>query len=324
MTRVDKLLALPDIEGAMDRVAAKLDAALERGNAALARPAARVVHGGGKRLRPILVLASAAAGGGKIDDGVLAAAAAVELVHVGSLVHDDIIDHAPLRRGVPTINATEGVDHAVLVGDFLLSSAGGLAASVNREVAADLAEAITELCIGQSLETSMVQDPDRRVDDYLRSIDGKTAALMRQCCRIGGHAAALDESVVQMLADFGTAFGMAFQIIDDVLDIASTSEKLGKPVGNDVMEGVYTLPVLLLLEREPDLKTRLGPTATDDDRAAVLDAVRGSDVVDEALSTARRYSEAAVAALRAMPENNTVRGLAQLPLVYLDDTLANL
>lgn len=314
------LLALPDLPAGLARVEAGLDRALESGHEAITDPARRVVLSGGKRLRPALTLASAAAVGGTGTDGVVHGATAVELVQAGSLVHDDIMDAATERRGVATVNAAEGPSAALLVGDFLLARAGQLAAQVSREVAASLSQAIADLCVGQSLEVGTLFDPDRTVDSYEQSIEGKTAALFRTACEIGALAVEGPSEAVAALSAYGTAFGMAFQIIDDVLDLVSTAEALGKPVGNDVREGVYSLPVLLALAG-PDgesLRTRLGRLPSDDDVAFALAFVRSSPVIKLALDEARRYNDAARDSLAPLPDTPTRDGLARLPDAYLE------
>lgn len=318
------LLGLPELGAGLVAVETALGDAVLVDRAEIEQPARRVVLAGGKRLRPALALGSAAAASGRGDDAVtdprvVAGATAVELVQAGSLVHDDIMDDAGERRGVPTINAVEGPNQALLVGDFLLGRAGLLAAGVSQDVAGFLATAIVDLCIGQSAEVATLHDPARSVAAYDASIAGKTAALFRASCEIGAAAAGADDDVVAALATYGMAFGMAFQIIDDVLDVVSTTEALGKPAGNDIREGVYSLPVLLALDG-PDgaaLRARLGSTPTEADVAHALTLVRASSGVGGALAAARAHNDAAVAALARIPAGPVTDGLAALPDAYL-------
>ncbi len=326
MTPADlaSLLGLPELGAGLVAVETALGQAVVVERDEIEAPARRVVLAGGKRLRPALALASAAAATGRGDavltDGrVVDGATAVELVQAGSLVHDDIMDGAGERRGVPTINAVEGPNQALLVGDFLLARAGQLAAGVSREVAGFLATAIADLCIGQSAEVATLFDPGRSVGAYSASIAGKTAALFRASCEIGAASAGADPAVVDGLATYGMAFGMAFQIIDDVLDVVSTTEALGKPAGNDIREGVYSLPVLIALDG-PDgaaLRARLGSSASDADVAHALGLVRSSAGVTGALAEARAHNDAAVAALGRLPAGPVTDGLAALPDAYL-------
>lgn len=321
VSQLAQTLGLTGLDADLVRVSELLRTEIALGNAELADPGRRVIDGGGKRLRPILVMAAATAVGGSVDDDVVRGATALELVHVGSLVHDDIIDHADTRRSVPTINSVEGPAHALLVGDFLLARAGYLASLISQDVATSLAIAISELCVGQSLETSSIGDPQRSIDSYLASINGKTASLIRAACRIGAQAARADASVVAALAEFGTNFGHAFQIVDDILDVVATSEALGKPAGHDTLEGVFNLPVLLHFAQEG------GPQPGFDHRDAdvvssLLDDVRSSGALDSAIELAVDYAARAADAVSSLPSNATLDGLAGLPRWYVDDQLA--
>lgn len=318
------LLRVPRLADALDEVEVGLAAAVRLGHPEIDQPATRVVLGGGKRMRPALTLAAAVAVSG--DPGVMRSrhvldgAVAVELVQAGSLVHDDLMDEAGERRGVPTVNAVEGSSEALLIGDLLLARAGQLAAGVSREVAALLAAAITDLCIGQFGEVGSLYDPDRSIGAYEASIAGKTAALFRSACEIGAASAGGSDEAVEAVGAYGTEFGMAFQIIDDVLDVVSTTEALGKPVGNDIREGVYSLPVLLALDG-PDgtaLRSRLGSVPTEDDVTHALDLVRSSPGVAAALDAAREHNDRAIEALAGVPVGPVVDGLARLPGAYLD------
>lgn len=322
---------LPNLVDRLAQVEQRLLDVLASTTPDLAGPSTRVTAAGGKRLRPILTIASAATVEGRFDERVIAGAASVELVQVGSLIHDDIFDRAATRRGVETINSAEGDGHAVLAGDFVLARAGEEAAKVSAEVAGTLARTITELCLGQHLETVDLHDPERTVESHFDSIRGKTASLLRASCRIGGLCADLSDSAVEGLADFGTAFGMQFQIVDDVLDIISTPELLGKPVGNDVRSGVYTLPVLLTLAgpKGPELRSLLTERDGDDvisddtiDRALALIECSGS--IADAMDVADDFTEQAVRALDAVPESPATNGLRRLPALYRDWALTTL
>lgn len=323
------LLGLPELDEALAAVEVMLDGTLAVERPEIEAPARRVVLGGGKRLRPTMSLACAAAASGDEaatnDPMVIAGATAVELVQAGSLVHDDIMDSADERRGVPTVNAIEGPDQALLVGDYLLARAGQLAAGVSAEAAGYLATAITDLCVGQSAEVSTLFDPGRSTDTYMASIAGKTAALFRASCEIGAASIGAGEDATRALAGYGTEFGLAFQIVDDVLDVVSTTEALGKPAGNDIREGVYSLPVLIALAG-PDghaLRPRLGRPPTEDDVEHALTLVRGSSGPAQALDAAREHNRRAVEALAPLPPGPVSDGLARLPDAYIDWVLAD-
>ena len=317
---LSELLALPSLVSDLDALEAAMVDVLREADTldALVEPGIRVVTGGGKRLRPTLTIAAAAVGGAPANDHVTAAGVAVELVQVGSLVHDDLMHHAKTRRGVETVNAREGLNWAILVGDYLLAVAGIQAASVSADVAHSLARTIADLAAGQGREVTRQGDPKRSVAEYEASILGKTAALMRCSAKVGAQAAGMGPAEVDALAAFGEGFGMAFQIIDDVLDVVATSEKLGKPAGNDIGEGVFTLPVIYALEgAEGDRLTELLANRTEEAAAAeATELVRGSDGVRQALDAARDWNGRASDLLAGF-DSPTAAGLAQLPDRYL-------
>jgi heptaprenyl diphosphate synthase len=250
---------------------------------------------------------------------VVAAAAAVELVQVGSLVHDDVLDRAATRRGRPTINAVEGIDHAVLAGDFILARAAELAASVNRETAALVAETLGDLCEGQALELRDSYDPDRTVESHLRSIHGKTAALFACACGVGALAADLPERNASALTRYGDAFGMAFQVLDDVLDLIGDADRLGKPTGIDIASGVYTLPVLAALTgpQGDELRPLLPGEEGDGEVARAVELVRESGGVAVALEAMDRYAEDARKAIAHLDQTAIGDGLSAFPRTYM-------
>jgi heptaprenyl diphosphate synthase/octaprenyl-diphosphate synthase len=320
------LLALDDLVSELEAVEARMVDVLtdDRYTDHLVQPGLRVVQGGGKRLRPVLTVAAAALGDSPTGQDVVSAAVAVELVQVGSLVHDDVMDHAESRRGVPTVNIKEGANWAILVGDHLLAVAGMEAARVSAEVAAALARTIADLADGQAREVVHEYDVYRTVDDYLQSIRGKTAALIRCACEVGARAGRVDEEGMSALVQYGENFGMAFQIIDDVLDVVATTEALGKPAGNDVPEGVFTLPVLLAAEGMETSVVAAGTTrellaeaGRPDAAEQVLTIVRSCGAVDAALEQARSYNREAAELLSVFGDHPTAVGLAALPERYL-------
>ncbi|MGI9646862.1 MAG: polyprenyl synthetase family protein [Ilumatobacteraceae bacterium] len=324
-----ELLDVPSIEVALEEVAVAMEQAL-RGSDELVVPAIRMLNGGGKRLRPLLTIASARAADpttsiDPLDSAVRSGAASVELVHVGSLVHDDIIDDAESRRGVVTVNAREGSSQAVLVGDFLLARAGVEAATVSKEVAMSLALTISDLCDGQSLEGLKENDLDRSVDDAIASIAGKTGALMRASCDIAAYAVGANH-LADPLARFGMNFGIAFQLVDDLLDLLSTDELMGKPVNNDVKCGVYSVPALKALElteHPSELRDLMKAAGESDDAAAGFrEVVLTSGAIDETVSMVHDYNLRAAEDLTSLPDSPTRDGLAQLPERYLNGILA--
>ncbi len=188
-------------------------------------------------------------------------AVAVELVHLASLYHDDVMDEATVRRNVESVNARFGNLVAIVAGDFLLARSAEIAAGLGTEIAGLLAATLGELCQGQVAEVHAAFQPGRSRDDYYRAIAGKTASLMATSCRIGALTGGLPRTQIDAFTDFGRSFGMIFQVRDDILDVIGTEAELGKPAGQDLAEGIYTLPVLLALadpEAGPELRTLLG------------------------------------------------------------------
>jgi heptaprenyl diphosphate synthase len=308
------LLEVPGLSDLLQSVDARLvDTA---GASDLTSASLRVVKVGGKRLRPALTIATASLGS-PFDSQVVAAAAAVELVQVGSLVHDDIFDEALTRRGVPTINAVEGQNEAIFAGTYLLARAAVEAAQAGPAVAADVAHTVAQLCMGQVSESEHIFAIDQEIGHYLATIEGKTAALFACSCRVGGVTAGLPEVDVQNLGEFGRNFGMAFQIIDDVLDLIGHPDLLGKPVGADIRSGVFTMPVLLELAdgQGGDLRVLLQRRASIDlDQASRM--VRGSSRIEETIEIARKYAKAATDALADV--SGSPAALARFPHLYID------
>ncbi|MEK7594564.1 MAG: polyprenyl synthetase family protein [Patescibacteria group bacterium] len=278
----------------------------------------RILNSHGKRLRPILVIAAAEGCGHQIDQPVIAAASAIELIHLASLVHDDIIDASDLRRGVPTVNGQEGVDTAILVGDYLLAMAGIQASKAGVDVARVVAEAFAAMCDGQGLELADNYNVDRSIDSYLDCIDKKTASLLVASVRIGGICAELPESKLSALGRYGEAFGMAFQLADDLNDLLSTTEQHGKPTGNDIKEGVYTMPLLLGLQggEADELRGLLRHPITKANSSSIADILKKSGYVDQTIDEIDTYNKQAVTALNALEDGNNLAGLAALPNTY--------
>lgn len=253
MSSLSPLQARPDAATDLARLERSLASATVTGDPFLTEMTSHLIPAGGKRLRPAFLIASAlcersdGAASDVVDEEMICGGVSVELVHLGSLYHDDVMDDAETRRGIEAVNHRWGNLKAILAGDFLLAKASELAATLGTEVAALLAATIGQLCEGQVRELQLIYDVERTEAQYMDAIRGKTAELYATACHIGGLVAETGEEQLRRLGAFGTNYGMAFQIVDDVLDLVSTSDKLGKPVGNDLREGVYTLPVIRVL-----------------------------------------------------------------------------
>jgi heptaprenyl diphosphate synthase len=293
------LLSLPCLEADLARVEKALLDSVRTGDPFLAEVASHLITAGGKRLRPALAVAVGELAGGPASDDVIMGAVAVELVHLGSLYHDDVMDEARTRRTVESVNARWGNLVAILAGDFLLARASEIAASLGTEIAGLLAATIGRLCEGQVRELAQTFDVTRSEESYLASIAGKTAALMSTACRVGAITAGIDRPGVDALTEYGERLGMVFQIVDDILDVVATDEELGKPAGNDLVEGVYTLPVIRALadEGSEPLRSLLGAPLEPDQVDAVRAMIRSNGAVGAAIGVARRFTGESAAAL---------------------------
>ena len=304
------------------RVESALLEAVRTPDAYLTEIASHLINAGGKRLRPVLAVAAAQVGGAnRVSDQVIQGGISCELVHLGSLYHDDVMDESSVRRGVETVNAKWGNLQAILAGDFLLARASEIAASLGTEVAGLLARTIGRLCEGQIEELRHTYDVDRSVASYLVSIDGKTASLFSTVARIGGIVAGHDRGLIGALTSYGTSYGIVFQIVDDLLDIISTDEALGKPAGHDMEEGVYTLPVLLTMQAGgvvgKKLESILGAPLTVDQRIESLQLVRQGNGIAQAIEVAREYVAMAEATCGLMPASSSTTALRQAPAALL-------
>jgi heptaprenyl diphosphate synthase len=320
------LLAHATLAGDLQRVEEALRGSVRADDEFLTEVASHLILAGGKRQRPAFTALAS-----EIDQPTARAASAAavsggvscELVHLGSLYHDDVMDDATMRRTVESVNARWGNLKAILAGDFLLAKASEIAASLGTEVAGLLAATIARLCEGQVIELQHTYNAARTEEQYLRSITGKTAALFSTACRIGGLVAELPRPQVDALTSFGLNYGIAFQIVDDILDVIATDEQLGKPSGHDLVEGVYTLPVIRTLVADPGpLPELLGRVLDDEEREKARDHVRHAGQIPSALGTATTYVDAAVADLAPFGETPAAATFAAVARHLVDRVAA--
>src|SRR6204780_88868 len=246
-----------------------LPASVLTGDSFLDEVTTHLIAAGGKRLRPLLALATATRGSRDATEDDLMGGVAVELVHLASLYHDDVIDEATIRRNVESVNSRFGNLVAIVAGDYLLARSAAIAAGLGVDIAQLLADTLGRLCQGQVTEVRSAFQVARSRDDYFASISGKTAALTATSCRIGALTGRLPTAEVDACTEFGHCFGMVFQIRDDILDITATDGQLQKPAGQDLAEGIYTLPALVALGNvlaRPRLSALLGLTTSQPDR----------------------------------------------------------
>lgn len=259
----------------------------------------------GKRLRPLLVLAAAYSGSPERDRAIRSGIV-VELLHLASLIHDDVMDEAPRRHGLTSANARMGNVRAVLAGDYLLSRALTTACELGAAEGTLAAATFTSLCDGQARESAALFDPGRTASAYYAAIEGKTAALFAASCRLGAMAGGLEEAATDALTEYGRQAGLAFQLVDDLLDLTSTSGAMGKPAGHDIAEGVYTLPVLYALAERPSLADLLRRARPDPATGAPADP----GAVTEAAGVVRETG--GLAATRRAAEEHTAQAIDAL------------
>lgn len=273
-----------------------------------------VLAGGGKLLRPALALLSGRFG--KYDlDLLVPLAASVELLHTASLVHDDVIDNAATRRGRPTANSAFHNSTTVMLGDYMFAHAADqIARTGNIRVIRLFSQTLMMMTKGEIGQDLTAYDSRQTVRDYLSRIGGKTASLFATACQGGAVVSEQSEEWIEALRDYGYNFGMAFQIVDDILDFTGDEAEMGKPVGSDLMQGTVTLPALILMDRQPrDNPVRKyfnGPRKTL--LAHAVAAIRDSDIPEESYEMARGFCAAAHRALAPLPDNEARRALLDL------------
>ncbi len=319
---VVELLGLPALEDQLQRLEPLLVESVVTGDGFLDEVTTHLLAAGGKRLRPVLALATATSGTKEAAREDLLGAVAVELVHLASLYHDDVMDEATVRRNVESVNARFGNLVAIVAGDFLLARSAEIAAGLGTEIAALLAATLGQLCRGQVAEVHAAFRVGRSRDEYSDAIAGKTASLMATSCRIGALTGGLPRRQVDAFTDFGRSFGMIFQVRDDILDVIGTEAELGKPAGQDLAEGIYTLPVLLALadpEAGPELSPLLGQPLGQPERDKARGIVAASGAIGGSVEVARRYAEQAAAAAGSGPSPELAEAFTNLAHSLVDD-----
>ncbi len=266
----------------------------------------QILDAGGKRLRPALVFLAASLGSPQGMDDVVRAAMAIEFIHNATLIHDDLIDGAPTRRGLRTIHESLGPNPAIIIGDYYFAKGANLMSQIgNPSIDALLSQTVMTICFGEMLQLTSQRRYDQSLDEYYAKIERKTAVLLAASTYCGAVLAGLNEAQVEAIRRFGRLLGMSFQIADDVLDYLATEEEVGKPVGNDLKQGTVTLP-LMLARHDPSVDGRLDAILgkamlQDSDYAEVVRIVRGSRGIEESYGYAKAFGDKARAELQAFP-----------------------
>ncbi|MDH3517382.1 MAG: polyprenyl synthetase family protein [Acidimicrobiia bacterium] len=322
---IGELVPMAAVWDRMQLVESRLIEVTESSNQFLSRIARHYLSAGGKRFRPLLAQLAAELGPTQ-DHRAVDAGVAVELIHVGSLYHDDVIDEADARRGAASANHNWDNTVAILAGDFTLARASELAAtSLGQDGVILLAQTYAQLCEGQVLELQLAGDTIHGPDDYYKVIEDKTASLIRTAARLGAMASDADAMTTDAVSAWAWDLGVAFQLIDDVLDLVASSEFLGKPAGSDVGEGTFTLPVLTALADDPggELRTLLGEGRPYTTGAVerVLEIVRNGGYIEVGISDAEyriRRAEKTLDELPLSDAREVMRGLGSYLMGQID------
>jgi heptaprenyl diphosphate synthase/octaprenyl-diphosphate synthase len=303
------------IQDQLGLVEARLRGLADQGHPVLKRLVEHISSAEGKRMRPAITLLASRF---HPNDGSLAVtmAAAVELLHAASLVHDDSVDNAAVRRGLATVSSIWGDGVAVLLGDYLFAtSAVFVCDTANIRVVRRFAETIREIATGELAESFSAFRLTHSMEEYTQRIYNKTASLFRTAAESGAILSGAPEPTVQAFVEYGRNLGMAFQIVDDILDFEGTQEEVGKPVGHDLLQGTLTLPAMLLLERYPHDNPVVNLFRREDveaNRQRAIAMVRGSTILEDSYAVARRYLDAAARAIGGLPDTTERQSLLDL------------
>jgi heptaprenyl diphosphate synthase len=304
-----------DVRARLDDVEAALEKAVRADSDLLAETASHLLSAGGKRFRPMLVLLSGYLGD-PTDPRLIPGSVAIELVHQATLYHDDVIDEADSRHGVPSANARWDNTVAILTGDYLFARASEISTDLGPEICRLLARTIATLCDGQIREVDVSSTLRQEEQSYMEIIRRKTGALIATSCRLGGVLSDATPDVVDILEEFGEALGMAFQLSDDIMDITASESELEKEPGVDMRNGLYTLPVLYALETGVDreeLSGLLGAGPPDGDQLErALEIVRSEGSLDRARATVADEVDRAVALAARLPRGPATSALESL------------
>lgn len=311
----------------MARMEARLGETVSGTDELVDAPAAHLAAAGGKRMRPALTLLAAELGNGT-SAAVIEAAVAVELTHLATLYHDDVMDSADMRRGTAAVHEVWGNTVAILTGDLLLARASRVVAGLGAEAVRIQAETFERLCLGQLHETLGPRDGEDPIDHYLQVLADKTGSLIATAARYGVLFSGGGEDVAAVLERYGEKVGVAFQLADDVIDLASDAEMTGKTPGTDLREGVATMPVLLLRQRAAEdrlddagqevLAGLDADLEADEPLRRVVTLLRDHEVLDEARGLAHRWAQDAVAELAPLPDGVVKDALATFAGVMVD------
>lgn len=274
----------------------------------------QLLQAGGKRIRPVFVLLSAQFGN-SVDENIKRVAVSLELIHMATLVHDDVVDNSELRRGEPTIKKRYGNRVAMYTGDYILARALEMITTVKKPVIHKiLSKTLVDVVEGEIAQIEDQYNLNQQIWDYLRRIKRKTALLIATSCQLGGLAAGATENEARLLYKYGYNIGMSFQIIDDILDFTATPKELGKPTGSDLLQGHITLPVFYAMQNDSfrsELQKAFANRETIDEEKInyLLTLLKQTDAIERSYQISNRYLERALSCLHCLPNNRSKRAL---------------
>jgi len=302
----------------LDSIEESLGLKIQAEHPILKRASLQLLKAGGKRIRPIFVLLAGQLGDAGNRKQLIDAAVSIELIHMATLVHDDVIDNASLRRGKPTIRVQHDNRTAMYIGDYILACALESITNIeNPNVQQVLSKTIVEVCIGEIEQIKDKFDWEQNLRTYLRRIRRKTAILIATCCKVGAMIAGLPPKSSQALYKYGYYLGMSFQITDDILDFTATEKQLGKPVGNDLIQGNITLPVLEAMKDQGFSDFLLQKAESRDgigkeDIQELIAVMKRLEAIESSYSISDRYLEKAMQALSGLPDRKAKQTLGEI------------
>lgn len=301
----------PFLKNDLDTIEQELNETIQAEHPILREASTQLLQAGGKRIRPVFVLLAGKFGDYDIDR-MKHVAVSLELIHMASLVHDDVIDDAELRRGKPTIKAKWDNRIAMYTGDYIFArSLECLSQLEDPRAHRILSETIVEVCMGEIEQIKDKFNWDQNLRTYLRRIRRKTALLIAVSCRLGAVAAHTSPAIEKALFQYGYYVGMSYQIIDDVLDLTSTEKELGKPAGSDLLQGNITLPLIYAMEQDSSLKDELrkkfntNHDVTENELKDVINQVKQSGAIEKSFDLSERYLQKAFNVLEQLPNQKS-------------------
>lgn len=315
MEKVKLKLLYSDIKPELELIEKELEQAVDSNSLLLNDASLHLLQAGGKRIRPVFVLLAGKFGNYNIDV-MKQVAVPLELIHMASLVHDDVIDDSEMRRGQPTVKAQWNNSVAMYTGDFILARALEYITEIEDPALHNvLSKTMIEVCRGEIIQIEDKYKLDQNLRDYFRRIKRKTALLISSSCELGAIVSGTDEKTAGHLRRFGYYIGMSFQIIDDILDFTSSDEELGKPAGSDFIQGNITLPILFA-RQDPEIYNRLKESLqkdlTNEERLKIVRMIRDSKAIAQSKEISSLYLDKALKELSYLPKNSANKTMRKI------------